>query len=61
MARTKTAKLSTKNANSNNGASLSIESTLSAAANNLRGQMHAAEYKHVMRVALQAPDRKMVA
>ena len=56
MARRKTAKLSTKNANINNGASLGFESTLSAAADKLRGHMYAAAYKHVMRVALQAPD-----
>ncbi len=60
MARRKTAKLSTKNANSNNGANLGFEATLWAAVDKLRGHMYAAEYKHVMRVALQAPDRKMV-
>ncbi len=60
MARRNTAKRNTKNANSNNGTSLGFEATLWAAADKLRGHMYAAEYKHVMRVALQVPDRKMV-
>ncbi len=60
MARRKTAKRNTRNANSNNGANLGFETTLWAAADILRGHMDAAEYKHGMRVALQAPDRKMV-
>ena len=60
MARRNTAKLSTKNAKTNNGASLGFEATHWAAADKLRGHMYAAEHKHVMRVALQAPDRKMV-
>ena len=60
VVRRKTAKRNTKNANSNNGASLGFEAALWAAADKLRGHMYAAAYKHVMRVAPQAPDRKMV-
>ncbi len=60
MARRKTAKRNGKNTNSSNGASLGFETTLWAAADKLRGHMDAAAYKHVMRVAPQAPDRKMV-
>ncbi len=60
MARRKAAKRDKTKANSNDGPNLGFEAQLWAMAYKLRGHMDAAVYTHVMRVAPQTPDRKMV-